>query len=162
MNDVIVFGARVLIVVPIVVAVYSLLRLRKGKRRRFVVYFVGISVISIILAIIASSLYWHPRPFISDGVKPLFVVNQTNGFPSMHSLWAAILAFTVLSVSLRWGVFLLMAAFLVGWARVAAGVHHLTDVSASFVIAGAAYLFVEHWYGRLSMALPNVKRTKSR
>ena len=93
-----------------------------------------------LLAVLGSYLFDNPRPFISDGVTPLFSSALDNGFPSDHTLLTAFLAFAVLVYSRRLGIALLILAFIVGWARVAGGVHHAVDVLGSFAIAGVAVL----------------------
>jgi membrane-associated phospholipid phosphatase len=52
------------------------------------------------------------------------------------------LAFVVLYYSKKWGIFLLVVAALIGWARVAAHVHHAVDIIGSFVITAIVYLAV--------------------
>ena len=93
-----------------------------------------------LLAILGSYLFNNPRPFISDEVTPLFSSGLDNGFPSDHTLLAALLSFAALVYSRRLGVALLILAFIIGWARVAGGVHHGIDVLGSFAIAGVAVL----------------------
>jgi undecaprenyl-diphosphatase len=142
MDSLITFVAEYLVIAPAVATLYLLWKLRAKKRRNLVFILVATGILSFILASVAGHLYYNPRPFINDGVTPLFSASSDNGFPSLHTLVAAFLGFAALTYSFRWGVALLMIAALIGWARVGGGVHHLVDVCGSFVITGVAYLIV--------------------
>jgi undecaprenyl-diphosphatase len=143
MDGLITFVAKYFILIPIVVSVYTFLKLRGSKRHEMLVILFCTGVLSIILAKIGAHLFDNPRPYISDGIQPLFAhSNDPNGFPSDHTLLSAWLAFVVLYYSRSLGIFLVMVAVLVGWARVAAHVHHVVDIIGSFVITGIAYLIV--------------------
>ncbi len=95
---------------------------------------------ALVFARIATQLYDNPRPFMSDGVEALLSSSGGNGFPSDHTLLASFLGFSALLYSRKIGALLLVLAILVGWGRVAGGVHHGVDVVASFLIAGIAVL----------------------
>ena len=65
-----------------------------------------------------------------------------NGFPSDHALLTAFLGFTMLLYSKRVGIFLLVIALIVSWARVAAHIHNPRDIVGSFVIAAVSVVIV--------------------
>jgi undecaprenyl-diphosphatase len=138
------FGAQDLIVVPLLYTLYLVLKLRDKKRINYLILLIAGGFLSLVLAKIGAHLYYHPRPFLTDHITPLFKASHDNGFPSDHTLLAAYLGFAVLSHSRRDGLILLAVALLVGWARVAAGVHHFTDILGSFVITAIAY-FLVNW-----------------
>jgi undecaprenyl-diphosphatase len=161
MDGLITFAAKDLILLPVLLTLYFLLRLKGNKRRNFIILLIATGVLSLIFAKIASHLYYNPRPFLKDGVTPLFTVGHDNGFPSDHTLLAAFLGFAALSYSLRWGVGLLVVALLVGWARVDAGVHHLVDVCGSFVFSGLAYLIVYKAQSKYLKIRPKAKHSKA-
>jgi undecaprenyl-diphosphatase len=109
-------------------------------------------VLAVVLAVIAGHLYYDPRPFVTHHLVPLIAHAADNGFPSDHALLTAFLAFTMLLYSKRTGVFLLVIALLVSWARVAAHIHNPRDIVGSFVIAAVAVIVVQViarvWRGR--------------
>lgn len=137
------FCAQYLIVVPILATGYLLYSLDAKTRKQYLILLVCGGVLTILLAIVGSYLFDNPRPFISDGVTPLFSSSLDNGFPSDHALLAAFLAFAALVYSRRLGIALLALAVIIGWARVAGGVHHAVDMLGSFVFAGVAVLAVK-------------------
>jgi undecaprenyl-diphosphatase len=136
MDSLIIFAAKYLILVPVVATAYLIYT--TSKRRPLIKLLVCGGVLSLVLAKIASHLYWDPRPFLKDGVKPLFTASRDNGFPSDHTLLSAFLGFVALGYSKKLGWALLAIAVLIGWARLDAGDHHAVDIVASFVITAAA------------------------
>jgi membrane-associated phospholipid phosphatase len=143
MDDLITFIAKYFILIPIFVAIYIFLKLSIKKRQEMLIMLFCVGVLSIIFAKIGSHIYNDPRPYIKDGTAALFAHgNDPNGFPSDHTLLASFLGFVTLYYSRKLGVILLIVAALIGWARVAAHVHHLVDIIGSFVCTGLAYLIV--------------------
>jgi membrane-associated phospholipid phosphatase len=154
MDSLTIFIARDLILLPVLAMLYIIWRLRGIRRRNFVIMLLASGMLAVIFAKTAAHIYYNPRPFLKDGITPLFRAAHDNGFPSDHTLLAAFLGFAALSYSMRWGIGLLVVALLIGWARVAAGVHHLVDVCGSFVFTGLAYLVVYHLQNRYMHARP--------
>lgn len=111
--------------------------------------------LAFVLALIASHVYYDPRPFVTQHVTPIIAHAPDNGFPSDHALLTSFLAFTMFLYSRRTGLFLLVIALLVSWARVAAHIHNPRDIVASFFIAGVAvaltHLVATIWHGRAAM-----------
>jgi membrane-associated phospholipid phosphatase len=143
MDGLITFVSKYFVLIPIFVTLYVFLKLKGSKRQEMLVFLFCASVISIVLAKIGGHIFNDTRPYISDGTPPLFAHSgDPNGFPSDHTLLSAYLAFVVFYYSRKLGIFLLIVAALVGWARVAAHVHHVIDIAGSFVITGLAYLIV--------------------
>lgn len=77
----------------------------------------------------------RPRPFVEFGFDPLFGHAQDSSFPSDHTLVGVALVGPMMWRSPRLGVWLLIWALLVGFARVAASVHYPTDIIGSAVLA---------------------------
>ena len=112
--------------------------LKATEKRRFIVLLISSGITSLLLAKIASKLYYDPRPFVSGHITPYFPHGNDNGFPSDHTLLAAFLAFTVFAYNRTLGGVALLIALLIGGSRVIAGVHHINDILGSFVIAGVS------------------------
>jgi undecaprenyl-diphosphatase len=143
MDGLITFVSKYFILIPVVVALYIFFRLKGNKRQEMLIVLFCTGVLSIIFAKIGAHLFNDTRPYISDGTPGLFAHSgDPNGFPSDHTLLSSFLAFVVLTYSKRLGVFLLIVAFLIGWARVAAHVHHAADIIGSFIFTGLAYFIV--------------------
>jgi membrane-associated phospholipid phosphatase len=91
---------------------------------------------------IAGSLDQEARPFVSDGDTVRLVAHTAdNSFPSEHAAGAAALAVVGMLAWPRWRAAFLAAAFAVGIARVAAGLHYPNDVIIGWTLgAVSAYL----------------------
>jgi membrane-associated phospholipid phosphatase len=144
MDSLTIFIAKYFILIPVLVTIYILYKQKGNKRREMIFILIVGGLLSYIFAKIGAHIYNDPRPYINDGTPALFAhANDPNGFPSDHTLLASFLGFAALFYSRRFGAALLIIAFLIGWARVASHVHHLTDIIGSFVFTGLAYLIVK-------------------
>lgn len=142
MDPLIVFIARYSITFSLLATGYLLLKQSKFKQKEMIILLICGGFLSLIFAKVGAHFYFQARPFIGDNVKPLFIASHVNGFPSDHTLLASFLGFAAFRYSKKYGVALLILAALIGWARVAAGVHHLLDIVGAFVFTGLAYLIV--------------------
>jgi membrane-associated phospholipid phosphatase len=158
MDGLIVFVAKVLIIVPVITIAWLFWQQDKEGRKKLVIFLILGGVLSILFTKVASHLYSDPRPFYNDGIKPLFTASGYNGFPSDHTLLASFLGFVALTYSRRIGIGLLILAALIGWARVAGGVHHLVDVIASFALTALAsfiaYKFLQRKHSKPTARTP--------
>lgn len=112
------------------------------NRRDFIRLALLTGALALALGLVASSLYYNPRPFMVTGEPSLFTVPARNGFPSGHALLTSSIAAIVTVFSPLVGGFLWLIALLVSTARVLAGVHHALDVVASFAIAAVSAAIV--------------------
>jgi undecaprenyl-diphosphatase len=77
----------------------------------------------------------RPRPFVELGFTPLFPHVPDSSFPSDHTLVGVALAGALLLRAPRIGIWLASLALLVGFARVAVGVHYPSDIVGSAIVA---------------------------
>jgi undecaprenyl-diphosphatase len=137
-----IFAAQSLVYIDAAVALGLLLWLAWGRPRAQILHWV--IAVGIMLAVgyaaaqIGGAIYNDPRPFTQDHVKPLIAHAADNGFPSDHALLAAAIAAAALLLDPIWSVPFVIAAVLVDWARVGAGIHHVQDVAGSSVLVLAA------------------------
>ncbi len=148
MDALITFCGQYLIILPVLMTAYLLYKLDTKLKKQYLLLVIAGGLLALVLALVASHFYSNPRPFLSDGVTPKFSSATDNGFPSDHTLLAAVLAFASLVYSRKLGVLLLVVAVLVAWGRVAGGVHHGVDVIASFALAGLAVLITKNLLAR--------------
>jgi undecaprenyl-diphosphatase len=88
---------------------------------------------------VAKSVHHDPRPFVQNPhVKPLFPHSRDDGFPSDHSIAAALIAGLTAWRHRLIGALLGLGAAAIAWARVAAHVHHLQDVLAGLALGVVA------------------------
>lgn len=140
-NFIIVFFAEYLhyFVVLIAGSVFFVYRLQFQKKQMLFT-----TVFSIALAVAVDKLLNQiidsPRPFVADGIIPLFSHVADNGFPSEHTLLATVLAGLVYIYNKKIGIFLIILSVTIGIARVVAGVHHIIDILGALIIAVLAVL----------------------
>ena len=93
--------------------------------------------VATVLTLLLNHLVTDVRPFVAEGYAPLAHAANDNGFPSDHSLIAALLVFWTWWIDRRWlAVFVVgMLAVMVG--RLGIGAHHTPDVLGSLVFAAA-------------------------
>ncbi len=126
----------------------------RSRLRELITAALCIGLVALALALVAHRFIEDPRPFVASGARPLIHSSTDNGFPSDHTLLLGISAAVILVVNRRMGLLALLAAFVVGVARVYAGVHHIQDVLGSLAIAMIAF----GAYEAFRWALSNRKR----
>ncbi|MFA7302208.1 MAG: phosphatase PAP2 family protein [Candidatus Paceibacterota bacterium] len=102
------------------------------------------AALALVLSVVASALYYNPRPFMVTGVPPLVAHTPGNGFPSDHALLTGTLAAVMTMANPFLGGVLWLIAIVVGAGRVLANVHHSIDVVTSFLIAAVSVLVVHY------------------
>lgn len=157
MDSIIVFVAKYFLYLSVIVTLGFWWRCERTTKVELLARLVAGGLLALALATIAGHLYYDPRPFVTQHVKPLFAHAPDNGFPSDHALFTSFLGFSVLMYSRKVGAVLLVIAVAVGAARVAAHVHTPLDIAGSFVFSALAVLVVERitslprvraWWGR--------------
>jgi undecaprenyl-diphosphatase len=142
--DLTIFAAKYLIFIDAVLAAVVLVWLLARRSRLTVLQWflatVVMVVLSYIFAHIGAAMYSDPRPFTQDHVKPLITHAADNGFPSDHALLAAAIVAAVLLAAPLWIAPFVILGFLVDWARVGAGIHHVQDVAGSTLFVALATL----------------------
>jgi undecaprenyl-diphosphatase len=133
MDMFIVFCAKYLIIVIGLLALGYWLTLPRKQKTEVLVMGAITGIVAFILAKTGSAIFTDPRPFVSDGVTPLFAYTADNGFPSDHTLLGMIVTMALLSVSRKWAVNLFVLTVIVGASRVLAGVHHPVDIVGSII-----------------------------
>lgn len=85
---------------------------------------------ALLINLILSHVYFHPRPFVAHpGVVHLLVNHaRDNSFPSDHAAGAFGVAVVLIAFRHRLGIVALLAAALVAYARVYVGDHYPLDV----------------------------------
>ncbi|MBP7061163.1 MAG: phosphatase PAP2 family protein [Candidatus Moranbacteria bacterium] len=135
MDSLIIFGAKYLYLVIVIISLAYLVAVPKSRSSQVIVAALIALPLTYIIAKIMSALYFDPRPFVVGNFIPLIPHAPDNGFPSDHTLLSAAIAAVMFAFDRKIGVLLFLIAFLVGLARVYAGVHHLTDILGSIIIA---------------------------
>ena len=146
MTDIIIFCAEYLFLFSIVIFLYY--GYTAPNKKEFIKLALLTGIIAFGLSLIASALYYNPRPFMVTGVPPLVAHAPGNGFPSDHALLTGTIAAIVTVTSPYLGALLWLIAIAVSVARVLAGVHHSIDIIGSFIIAIVSAIATQYFLKR--------------
>jgi len=145
MDTIIIFTAKYFLYISATIAVVFFLRQPRQKQREILVFAVVVFPLSYLIAKTASFFYFDPRPFVAGNFTPLIPHAPDNGFPSDHTLLAAAISAVIFRFNKKLGIFLFFLAFLVGAARVLAGIHHIVDIAGSVFVVLAVYIFADYF-----------------
>lgn len=150
MNAVISFCAQYLYILVLLLTVLAVIQLKKSSSQKvkFILAIVIAGVIAFILSRISSHLYYDPRPFVREHVKPLFPHIADNGFPSDHALLTGTLTAVTYFYNRKYGTILLVPTVIIGIARVLAKVHSPIDIVGGWVfglIGSIAAYYLVKW-----------------
>ena len=134
MDNLIIFGAKYLIFILVLVVLVVWLKSSAKTRWQFAAAVILAGITAFALSIITGALYYHPRPFVVQGVDPLIPHGNDNGFPSEHTLLAMTLSAVVYYYRPRLAVGLFGLSILIGFSRVLAHVHSLSDILSGLIL----------------------------
>lgn len=142
--DITLFAAQHLVVVDAILAAIVVGALLYHRHHAAVVCWTitvtAMFGISLLLFRILDELVFDPRPFAVGHYQPLLPHTANNGFPSGYALLAAAIVSSVFFANRKWAIPFVLLAFLVGWARVGVGIHHMVDIAGSWGIVTVASL----------------------
>lgn len=104
-------------------------------------------VLGLLLAALASTLWFHPRPFMVDAVRNYLGHAPDSSFPSDHATLFFALACAMLfrrPPSCPWlGIAFALGGLAAGWARVFLGAHYPLDIAGAALVGAAAAALVQ-------------------
>lgn len=108
----------------------------KEDNQKLVFYtFLSASVALILASMLISPIVNHARPFVEHQVLQLIPHAPDASFPSDHATLAFTIAFSVLLVKRKLGLWLLLLAVVTGVSRVYVGVHYPADIAGAIVLS---------------------------
>ena len=135
MNFLIIFAAKYLFLVSIILAGWFFITLSNPIKKKFISLALVSFVFAFGLAKLIGAIFNDPRPFVSDHVSPLINHVADNGFPSDHTLLTMTIASVVFAYNRKLGIVLGILSVIVGFSRVLAGIHHPIDILGAMGIA---------------------------
>ncbi|GBF04846.1 membrane-associated phospholipid phosphatase [Deinococcus aerius] len=93
---------------------------------------------TVLLTLVLGHAVPDPRPYLVGHYTPLTQVAHDNGFPSDHTLVAALFTGFILWIDRRFVTLFALGTLAIGLGRLAVGAHHTLDVLGSLLIAGAS------------------------
>jgi undecaprenyl-diphosphatase len=104
----------------------------RGKKASMNAFLAAIAALG--LNLIASTIYFEPRPFVHHKVNLLVKHSADASFPSDHASGGSALSFAEIKFDRLIGKIMMVLTLLLLFARVYVGVHYPFDVVAGFVI----------------------------
>ena len=146
LDPIFIFGAKYLIILPIVIVGIYLYKSPVETRKKFLIFLLITLPITYLLGLAARQAFFNPRPFVVGGFEPLIAHEADNGFPSDHILLAASLAAVMLFFDRKYAYWLWALTAFIAFSRVYVGVHHFFDVAASMGIALLCAIIIAKFY----------------
>lgn len=129
---------------------------RYGNRKAVVLALMGV-VFVVALKSAFSMFFFRERPFVSyPDIFALPIQVDPGSFPSAHAMVAAVIAASLWFSKMRTrAIVATILALLIGFGRIAIGVHYLTDVLAGFIVAIIVAYFLHRESSGIKHYLPN-------
>lgn len=134
-NLIFIFGAKYLYLIVIIITFIWFLIQSKLKQKEVLILICICLPLIFIISLLASYVYYNPRPFVLGNFKSLIPHQADNGFPSRHVLLLSAISAVIFFFSRRISLLLWILTLFVGFSRVYAGVHHIIDVIGSILIS---------------------------
>lgn len=127
-------GKYLYLIVILIAVAYIFFQSRETQKKIIILSLISLPL-TYVVGFIAGKLYYDPRPFVVEHIKPLIQHAANNGFPSDHTLISTALAAIIFIFNKKLGIILGILALLVGIARIYARIHSPIDVAGSFLIS---------------------------
>lgn len=82
-----------------------------------------------------SAIYFTPRPFVNEQIKPLIDHVSDASFPSSHATFVFVIAFSYLFYKSKYALIFIPLALGVAFARIYVGVHYLLDIFGGILVS---------------------------
>ncbi len=107
----------------------------------------GPPVVAVICAKLLKIGFHEPRPFVALNFSPLTdEPDRFGSFPSAHATFFAALGFALYSKNTRFGSYFIISALVIGFARIATGVHWPIDIIFGLIFG----FFIAYCWEKLS------------
>lgn len=132
MDLIILFSAKYL--GYILLAAFAILFL-KNRNKLFLFLPLTAALISrFVFTEIIKFFYFRPRPFVEQAISPLIEHAPTASFPSGHTAFFFALSAGVYSFNKKVGLWFFVASTLIGFSRVFAGLHYISDIVGGLAV----------------------------
>lgn len=157
MNHIIIFCAQYLFLFVVLAYVVAWFQVAKEYIVKFIVATILAGGIALALSRVAGHMYYDPRPFVTEHVKPLIKHAADNGFPSDHALLTGTLTAITYFFNKKIADVMLVLTVIIGVARVLAKVHSPLDIASGWVF-GAVGAVCGYYLARCLFAKYLVKQ----
>ena len=131
-------------------AVFAALFFRNHNKNFLFIPLISALVSRFVFTEIIRFFYFRPRPFVEQGLTPLFEHDPTASFPSGHAAFFFALSAGVYSYNKKAGLLFFIGSFAIGFGRVLAGLHYSTDILGGLVIGVFSFWLVKFFYEKFT------------
>lgn len=118
----------------ILLGVFFVLFLKKRSWNFLFIPLISALVSRFIFTELIRFFYFRPRPFVEQGFVPLFEHAPSASFPSGHAAFFFALSTGVFVYNKKAGTWFFIGSFLIGFSRVLAGIHYVSDIFGGFAV----------------------------
>lgn len=148
------FGQYLAWVLGVIFAILFVWNLWRQKNLRMVLEALGAAIISrFFVTEVIRFFHNRPRPFEVSNIVPIIPHDLGYSFPSGHATFFFALGMSIFLYDRRWGTFFLVAAVLMGIARIIAGVHWPSDIIGGAIIGVLTSLVVHYFAQKLQRSM---------
>ncbi len=141
-----VFAAQYLTYLIVVVALIYLLFKAGSFKDKVSIFLRGTLAVIIsrgILTEIVRFFIERPRPLNDPAVQALISHDPASSFPSGHMAFLVPIAFMIFTLNKKLGIWLGVLTLIVGFSRIASGVHYPLDIFGGIVIGVIGFYFTQ-------------------
>ncbi len=135
MDNLVIFLATYVYLFEIAIMLFYFFGQSRSIQKSIILLSVIFFPLAYFIAQIIAVFYFDPRPFVVGNFTPLISHAPDNGFPSDHMLLTSTIASILYVYNKKIGIVAWIIALVVGLSRVYTGIHHLTDIIGSIVVA---------------------------
>lgn len=137
LDSLMIFGANYLIYLAfLLVFILGIVGKTKDKKA-FLLILLGIPIAVLLIKAIHLFIF-EPRPFVTLHISSLVKEAADASFPSRHSTFISVIAFSFAFFKSKWAPLFLFIMFWVGLSRIFVGVHYPLDIIGGFAIGTAS------------------------
>lgn len=149
-----IFFSEYLIYVLVGLFIFLLLRMKNWRRRG---YTLALGVMAVILSRgiftpLIRFFYEKPRPFALLDIEPLVSHAAISSFPSGHIAFIFPIAMVLWYTNKRVGTWAFIGVFLIGIARIGAGLHWPTDIVGGLLVGSVCFALAQTFLKRSLVA----------
>jgi undecaprenyl-diphosphatase len=137
LDNFMIFCAEYLIFGLFLISIFLFFNLTKKKEKiQLIIFTFSSTILAWLLNHLISLIYFRPRPFAThDNIFLLIQHNQDKSFPSDHTTIAFALGLSIYLFNKKLGIFALICAFFIAFARIFSGLHYPLDILGGIVMA---------------------------
>jgi undecaprenyl-diphosphatase len=141
LDKLIVFAAVYLPFIVVFLALWYLLFRRKSFGKFFFVFFAA-GLAGLISKLLKTLIQAQRPPLILSDVQAL-IEKTSYSFPSDHATFFFALGLSIFFIRKKAGLWFLLFAFIIGAARIAAGIHFPIDIAGGYVLGALVAYFLK-------------------